>query len=221
MNFDSFWHKNLGRPYKLHVVDHGGDGPVIVMLHGIAASSENWNKLVPLLSSEYRCITIDLVGFGKSPKPQWYDYTIEDHLRAIDHTIRKLRLKDSFTLVGHSLGSLIATRYTRDNPGRVSRIIPIPKSIGANPDIWIPFTRTLEHCIEQQTILEDITYLKLPIDIFYGSLDQLIISASIVQLAHIDGVTIHRLAVQHDITEKYAAGVAHQLLIPTPRADSP
>jgi len=264
MDFDTFWHKTLRRPYRLHVVDHGG-GPVIIMLHGLAASSEDWNLLVPLLAPRYRCITIDLIGFGKSPKPQWYGYTMSDHVSAIHHTIRRLGLREPFILAGHSLGSLLATHYTRRYPGeierllllsppiyapldvitnkaarlrnrlllrlyrllrthpratpenfaRLSRLLPLPKSISAHPETWIPFTRTLEHCIEQQTMLDDIVQLRLPIDIFYGSRDQVIIAPTIEALAAQPGVTIHKLNAPHDLTPRYAQTVL-DVLSPRP-----
>src|SRR5438309_2125972 len=102
---DMFWHKYLRRPYKLHIVDHGGTGPVIILLHGLASSSANWEPLIPLLKDRFHCISIDLVGFGDSPKPQWYEYTMDEHIACIHRTIRSLRLKKRFTLVGHSLGS--------------------------------------------------------------------------------------------------------------------
>jgi pimeloyl-ACP methyl ester carboxylesterase len=124
MNVDLFWHKTLARPYRLHTETHGDSGkPIVVLLHGIAASSEDWHKLVPLLERYYYCITIDLLGFAKSPKPQWATYTMEDHLEAIHRTIRSLHFHRPVILVGHSLGSLLATRYARDHPRRISRLL--------------------------------------------------------------------------------------------------
>lgn len=261
-SFDTLWHKQLRRPYKLHVYDHGGSGPIIVFLHGLASSSANWDLLIPLLKNQYRCISIDLLGFGNSPKPQWYGYTMEDHLRSVHRTIRSLRLPPPFTLVGHSLGSLLATRYTRqheksvsclvllsppaypslasirskaargrtalflklykflrthhratpDNFARLNRMLPLPKSLKVNAETWIPFSRTLEHCIEQQTLIEDIIGVRVPIDIFYGLLDSVIIPYNIRQLESVRGVSLHPLRVDHNISKRYATAVADVLL---------
>lgn len=259
MSWENFWHGTLKRPYKLYVHDHGGDGPVVILLHGIAASSDDWQHLVKLLKHHYRCITIDLLGFGKSPKPQWYGYRLEDHLRAVQHTIRQLRLKEPFTLIGHSLGSLLATRYTRRYPRRVQhlillsppvyapldtitnkqarqrtalylriyqflrlhprvteknferlkRLLPLPRTVINHKDQWVPFVRTLEQCIERQTIIEDIKTIKPPIDIFYGTLDGVVVPHNIRQLASLRDVTIHALPrVYHPVSRRYAAAVA-------------
>jgi len=264
---DLLVHKYLHRPYKLHTVDHGGHGPVIIFLHGLASSSANWSELIPLLQPRYRCITIDLIGFGESPKPQWYGYTIDDHLFNIHGAVKSLRLKEPFILVGHSLGSLLATRYARIHPGiirqllllsppiyspldsiesrsarqrtslylrayrfirthpkvtpdnifRLTQILPQMKFLTLNRAIWIPFMRSLEQCIENQTLLEDIRKVRAPIDIFYGLFDEVIVPYNIKQTAKIHDVTIHPLRVNHIVGKRYAASVAKVLANDTTR----
>src|SRR6185295_7411703 len=91
----------------LHVAGDSGSGPVVVMIHGIASSSVTWQNVVPLLEPRHRCIRIDLLGFGGSPAPADADYTLEEHVAAIARTIRSLRLREPFVLVGHSMGGLI------------------------------------------------------------------------------------------------------------------
>lgn len=260
MNFrETIWHKYLRRPYRLHVQDYGGDGPIIIFLHGIAASSASWDGLIPMLAGRYRCISIDLMGFGKSPKPQWYGYTMNDHMRAVNAAIRGLRLKQPFILAGHSLGSLLATRYaalwpekidrvlllsppvyppidsidsvvarkrnqfllkiyrflhtypssTPENIKRLNYLLPVPRSVFKSPETWLPFRRTLENCIERQTIIEDIVDIRAPIDIFYSSLDPLMVPYNIRQLKKLRTVTIHPIrGTNHLIGRSYAAAVA-------------
>lgn len=259
---DTIIHKLLRRPYKLHVYDHGGNGPAIILLHGLASSSSNWDPLIPLLQDSFRCISIDLVGFGDSPKPQWYGYTIEEHIRDIHHTIRSLRLNQPFILVGHSLGSLLATRYAHDHPGKIShlvllsppvyapvgsiesraarqrtsmylkayrfirsnkrvtpaniirltKIIPYFKFLVLDKYTWIPFVRSLEQCIENQTILRDIVEVTAPIDIFYGAFDEVVIPYNVKQLAKLRDVTLHPLRVNHVVSTRYAKSVAKVLI---------
>lgn len=262
---DVLWHKHLRRPYRLHTYDHGEgrtDLPVIIFLHGLASSSANWDPLIPLLKDTYRCISIDLVGFGDSPKPQWYEYTMEEHIRDIRHTVRELRLRQPFTLVGHSLGSLLATRYARVLPRhvnrlvllsppvygpldsirdrsarqrtsmylkayrylrtnknvtlanfiRLSRIIPPMKFLVLSPLSWRPFIRSLEQCIENQTIIQDIVKVPAPVDIFYGIFDEVVVPYNVRQLATIRDVTLHPLKVNHAVTKRYAQAVADVLL---------
>jgi len=262
MTFDQFWHGRLGRPYRLYVKDHGGNGPVVVLLHGIAASSDDWREVVAALQNDYRIITIDLLGFGRSPKPQWASYRMEQHIRHVEAALARAYPRGKFILIGHSLGSLLATRLSRRHPQRVSRLLllsppvypplqtitsqaarrrtalyfrlykflrlhprvsernferlkrllPLPASVIKQPLTWLPFERTLEHCIEQQTIMADIVAVRAPIDIFYGTLDGVIVPYNIEALEHLQGVSVHRLARQnHDLTRRYALAVAKLL----------
>ena len=102
------------------------------MIHGIASSSVTFQNLVPLLSPIHRCITIDLLGFGESPVPEGATYTLEEHAAAVEATIRDLRLGEPFVLVGHSLGSLIATRYAATHRRELERLVLV------SPPIYLP-----------------------------------------------------------------------------------
>ena len=94
------------------------------MVHGIASSSVTFERLVPLVEPFHRVIAIDLLGFGESPMPEDAEYTIDEHTAALARTIRSLRLREPFVLVGHSLGALIATRYAATHAGKVSKVDP-------------------------------------------------------------------------------------------------
>ena len=111
------------RPPLLHIAADVGEGPVIILLHGIASSAVTFRRVLPQLDDRYRCISLDLLGFGESPAPPDATYTIEEHVASIRATIDSLRLRAPFILVGHSLGSLLAARYTAQNPGHVSRLV--------------------------------------------------------------------------------------------------
>src|SRR5690606_16267637 len=100
----------LRRPPLLHVAGDEGQGPPVVLLHGIASSSVTFEYVVPLIVEHRRTISIDLLGFGESPVPEDATFTIEEHVASLERTIKQLRLR-SFTLVGHSMGALIAARY--------------------------------------------------------------------------------------------------------------
>lgn len=253
MAFDYLLHGILGRPYRLHTKRTGNPaGPVVVLLHGIAASGEDWRHVLPHLEPTYRCITIDLLGFGSSPKPKWVQYTMNDHIRSLDRTMRKLRLKKGYILIGHSLGSFLAARYARQNEKAIDRLLllsppvyppldsipergtrkltgillsvykyirtspritpdlfrkltyiaPLPRSIVKDPETWVPFMRTLQECIEQQTILDDVAALTLPIDVCYGTLDQVVLGAN-VQLLEKSNVRMHKFMNTHDLTNRY------------------
>ncbi len=121
------------RAPRLHIARDEGEGPVAVFLHGIAASSVTWTYVVPLLADRYRCVCIDLLGFGDSPIPEKAEYTLKEHVDAVARTIDGLRLREPFVLVGHSMGALIATRYAARNPKRVRRLVLVSPPIYVNP----------------------------------------------------------------------------------------
>jgi len=118
----------------LHVAVDTGSGPAVVMIHGIASSSVTFENVVPLIEGSHRVIAIDLLGFGGSPAPDDAQYTVEEHVAALSRTIRSLRLRDPFVLVGHSMGSLIAARYSAARHGRLRRLVLVSPPIYLTPN---------------------------------------------------------------------------------------
>lgn len=117
----------------LHVASDVGVGPVVVLVHGIASSSVTFKNLVPLLEPGHRVISVDILGFGRSPAPADATYTMEEHVDALHATLRSLRLREPFVLVGHSLGSLIVARYTSEHPEHVTRLVLVGPPIYGTP----------------------------------------------------------------------------------------
>ncbi len=100
---------------KMHYVDVG-EGDPILFLHGNPTSSYLWRNIIPHLSSQGRCIAPDLIGMGKSGKPN-IAYTFQDHYDYLEKFIEKLGLKN-VTLVIHDWGSGLGFHYAnmhRDN----------------------------------------------------------------------------------------------------------
>ena len=104
--------------------DFGGDGKVIVLLHGFLTSSKYWDKLQPLLTGRgYHVITLDLLGFGRAEKPKHSRYDYDEHIKHLDKLISRLKLNSPFVLVGHSMGALLAIRYALLYPGKVRSLV--------------------------------------------------------------------------------------------------
>ena len=118
---------------KLQVVSDTGSGTPIIFLHGIAASSAIWKHVLPAAAAHNRCITIDLLGFGASPAPTLASYTIDDQVNALVRAIKRLELKQPFTLVGHSMGSLIAARYAARYPKNLKKLVMVAPPIYVQP----------------------------------------------------------------------------------------
>jgi pimeloyl-ACP methyl ester carboxylesterase len=142
-----FWSKFAGlfrdAAPQLNIAADVGEGPVVILLHGIAASASTYDTVIPPLSKHHRCISIDLLGFGASPTPEGATYTIEEHVASIVATIASLKLRAPFILVGHSLGALLAARYAAQNPALVSRLVLVsPPVYVASSEIGDPLLRT-------------------------------------------------------------------------------
>jgi len=97
---------------KMHYVE-AGQGDPILFLHGIPTSSYLWRNVMPLLAPLGRCIAPDLIGFGKSDKPN-IAYTVFDHIKYIEKFIETLGLK-RITIIMHGWGSVIGLNYAMNH----------------------------------------------------------------------------------------------------------
>jgi pimeloyl-ACP methyl ester carboxylesterase len=97
------------RRYLLHV-RRSGNGPTIVLLHGLAGSGSFWEPIVPILSQKYEVVRLDLLGYGHSPKPM-IKYTAEVHIQAVHDTLMSQDITDPFAVVGLSMGALLGLDY--------------------------------------------------------------------------------------------------------------
>ncbi len=95
---------------KMHYIEEGQGNPIL-FLHGNPTSSYLWRNVIPHLQPLGRCIALDLIGMGKSDKPD-ISYSFFDHAQYVDGFIDALRLKD-ITLVIHDWGSGLGFHYAR------------------------------------------------------------------------------------------------------------
>ncbi len=84
-----------------------GHGATILFLHGFGESKHTWRYLERDLARNYRLYSLDLKGFGDSPKTKDGLYSIYDQALLVENFIKKHRLKN-VTIVGHSLGGGVA-----------------------------------------------------------------------------------------------------------------
>jgi pimeloyl-ACP methyl ester carboxylesterase len=95
-----------------------------VLLHGIGRSGRVWQHVVEqLLPNGRRVVAFDLLGFGASPRPDWLDYSVDDHARSVIVSIEKLRFGEPAVIVGHSMGCLVAVRVARLRPDLVRHLV--------------------------------------------------------------------------------------------------
>lgn len=104
---------------QLHYVE-AGEGDPILFLHGIPTWSYMWRNVIPHLESCGRCIAVDLIGMGRSDKPD-IAYTVFDHLDYVSEFIQALNLQN-ITLVMHGWGSVIGFAYAMNNPDKIKAL---------------------------------------------------------------------------------------------------
>ena len=98
-----------------------GSGPVLLLIHGMAGSATTWRQVMPGLAQRFTLIAPDLLGHGRSDKPQG-DYslgafacTLRDLLVALGH--------ERVTVVGQSLGGGVALQFSYQYPERTERLV--------------------------------------------------------------------------------------------------
>lgn len=99
-----------------------GEGKTLLLIHGIEGSSNYWAPIIPALAKRYRVVALDLLGFGKSPKPLNIGYSLDDQVAWFDRTLQARGI-DSCEIMAHSLGGLVALKYASQNPTKVKRLM--------------------------------------------------------------------------------------------------
>jgi haloalkane dehalogenase len=115
----------------MHYVDTGGDGSVIVMIHGQPTWSYLWRNVIPHLEEKHRVIALDLIGFGNSDKPD-IEYTAIDHSQYLQGFMDELDL-NQVTLVVHDWGSILGFNFAAQNKDRVKAIAFMEAVIRSGP----------------------------------------------------------------------------------------
>lgn len=103
----------------MHYEETGAGAP-LVLLHGNPTSSHLWRNIMPRLAVNRRCLAPDLIGMGRSGKPD-IGYRFADHARYLDAWFDALAL-ETVVLVGHDWGGALAFDWAARHPGRVSGV---------------------------------------------------------------------------------------------------
>jgi pimeloyl-ACP methyl ester carboxylesterase len=98
-----------------------GQGPVIVLIHGITGNSEQWGQVIPSLAENYTVVAPDLLGHGLSAKPRG-DYSLGAYAVGVRDLLIALGHRRA-TVVGHSLGGGIAMQFVYEYPVFAERLV--------------------------------------------------------------------------------------------------
>jgi 2-hydroxymuconate-semialdehyde hydrolase len=105
----------------IHYVDKG-QGPPLVLVHGLGGRIYNFRYNIPVLSEHLRVVALDLKGFGYSERPAAGDYSLTAQARLVDELMDRLGIPRAAVL-GHSMGGAIALRLALASPEKVDRLI--------------------------------------------------------------------------------------------------
>ena len=100
-----------------------GEGEALLLIHGMAGSSQTWRAILPQLAKKYRVIAPDLLGHGQSSKPRT-DYSLGAFAVGLRDLLDELGV-ESATVVGHSLGGGIAMQFLYQHPDYCRRLVLI------------------------------------------------------------------------------------------------
>ena len=98
-----------------------GKGPVLLLVHGMAGSSETWRHVMPALARRFTVLAPDLLGQGQSDKPRG-DYSLGAHANTLRDLMDALGYKRA-TVVGQSLGGGVAMQFAYQFPERCERLV--------------------------------------------------------------------------------------------------
>src|SRR5512140_1654397 len=76
----------------------GGSGPVLLLVHGMAGSSETWKRVLPALTQRFTVVAPDLIGHGESEKPRRGEYSLAAHANV---------LRDLLHVLGHERATFV------------------------------------------------------------------------------------------------------------------
>ena len=111
---------------KIRYLESGDSKNILVLVHGLGASAERWNNVIPNFAKYYHVIVPDLIGFGYSDKPI-VDYTADFFSTFLGKFFDALGIKRPI-VIGSSLGGQIAAEYASANPNNVEKLILVSPS---------------------------------------------------------------------------------------------
>ena len=97
-----------------------GDGPVVLLLHGLGCDHTTWEPVIDTLARRYTVIAPDLLGHGESDKPR-ADYSVGGYANGMRDLLTVLGI-DKVTVVGHSFGGGVAMQFAYQFPERTERL---------------------------------------------------------------------------------------------------
>ena len=111
---------------KIRYLEGGNSENILLLLHGLGASAERWEYVIPLFAKKFRVIVPDIIGFGYSDKPM-VDYTIDYFTEFIYKFVTKIGINE-LNIIGSSFGGQIATEFIINHNVSVKKLVLVSPS---------------------------------------------------------------------------------------------
>ena len=111
---------------NIRYLEEGNSAKTLLLLHGLGASAERWEGVIPLFAKKFKVIVPDLIGFGYSDKPM-VDYTTDYFLGFISKFVKKVGIKE-MNIIGSSLGGQIAAEFIINHNVNVRKLVLVSPS---------------------------------------------------------------------------------------------
>ena len=112
----------------IHAIDHGGDGPPMLLVHGLGGSLLNWRDVTASLTRTHHVWSIDLIGFGRTPRAG-REATIPANCEVVERVAEQVGGGRPVVLVGNSMGGLISIVVSSRSPGRVAALVLVDPAL--------------------------------------------------------------------------------------------
>jgi 3-oxoadipate enol-lactonase len=126
------WLDHAGRPLA-YIVQ--GQGPLVILVHGLGASMSDWRFQVAPLAERLQVATVDLPGFGDSPPPA-HAPAVDDYAAAVEALADALSPDAPVSLVGHSMGGAVVVQAALRRPHRYHRLVVANSLPSFQPERW-------------------------------------------------------------------------------------
>jgi len=161
-----------------------GQGPTVILLHGLGSVKEIWSANIGALSAKYHVYALDQIGFGHSDKPL-LDYKIATFADFLQAFMQSQNLSRA-TLVGNSLGGWIAIDFAARHPEMVDKLVLVDSA-------GLPFGKPLTVDLNPASLADMRTLLE---SIFYDRkkmvTEEFVVQAFTNHVRNNDGYTIQR-----------------------------
>ena len=141
VDYDAFQRRDIGvEGFRVHYVDEGS-GPTLVMVHGSPLSSYSFRRQIHRLRSHYRLLCPDMLGFGRSDKPEpGGDFLL---LSRVMRGWMNAVCPDRFALLGHNWGGPVSLGAAVERPEQIQKLILLNTTVRPQfqpPRYWRGFT---------------------------------------------------------------------------------